>query len=143
MYCDQVREIGKAVLQYSHCNCDTVKALGAGARHGARRRRRAGALGARSARALGACGRWASGARPARNSAQRHSARRYGHLAYDTARPGLRNDATVPTTWPRVRGLGSACACWLGQIGCLVHLTHFDSVFGLSPVSESLFGHYS
>ena len=28
LYCDQVREIGKAVLQYSHCTCDTAQALG-------------------------------------------------------------------------------------------------------------------
>ena len=37
-----------------------------------------------------------------------------------------------------VRRLGQ-----LGQFGCLVHLTHFDSVFGLSTVPESLNEHYS
>ena len=31
----------------------------------------------------------------------------------------------------------------LDQIGCLVHLTQFDSVFGLSTVPESIFGHCS
>ena len=36
-----------------------------------------------------------------------------------------------------------ACVRWLGQVGCSVHLTQFDPVFGLSTVSESLFGHCS
>ena len=36
--------------------------------------------------------------------------------------------------------------CWpgqLGQFGCLVHLTRFDSVFGLSTVPESRDEHCS
>ena len=50
---------------------------------------------------------------------------RHGRSAHDTAKHAR------------------ACARWLGQIGCLVHLTQFDLVFGLNIVSESPFGHCS
>ena len=46
MYCDQVREIGKAVFQYSHCTCDTARALGERARRRAAQGVQAGGGGA-------------------------------------------------------------------------------------------------
>ena len=76
----------------------------------------------------GARGRWARGARGVRSA---------------TRPSGLRHGAGQVATRPRAHGLGAACACGLDQIGCLVHLTQFDSVFGLSTVPESIFGHYS
>ena len=51
--------------------------------------------------------------------------------------------ATMGTTWAC---LCAGWACWLGQLGqfgCLVHLTHFDLVFGPSTVPELLNEHYS
>ena len=72
-------------------------------------------------------------------------ARESGTQARGTARRGeraaLRHDAKAPATRRWADHARAACACWLGQIGCLVHLTHFDSVFGLSTVPESLIGH--
>ena len=61
----------------------------------------------------------------------------------DKASWGLQHGAGLATTRPRARSLGATCTRWLGQIGCLVHLTHFDSVFRLNTVSESLIGHCS
>ena len=72
-----------------------------------------------------------------------------GASAIRPCRPATRPRAMAmirrqrPATRPRTRASGHACAHWLGQIGCLVHLTQFDSVFGLSTVSESPFGHCS
>ena len=127
-----MREIGKAVLQYNHCTCDTAqalgaqaRALGAGARHGALRRRRA-----RRRRALG-------------ERVRMHNVQRRTHGAAAWQPRAATRPGGPATTRPSVRGLGAACASWLGQIGCLVHLTHFDSVFGLSTVPESLIGHCS
>ena len=57
VYCDQVREIGKAILQYSHCTYDTAQAgaLGAG-RAGAQARGTRGAGAAwRAAQRAGVC----------------------------------------------------------------------------------------
>ena len=95
LYCDQVREIGKVVLQYSHCTCDMAQALGVGAR----KRRRVGG---------GEQGRWALGmrepgkqeccmggtARRGEREALRHGAYalRYGRLGtHDTMLARLRH----------------------------------------------------
>ena len=82
-----MREIGKAVLQYSHCTYDTARALGErahkratrGVQAGVHRRRRAGALGT-----VPTIWRWG---------------------ACDTASWGLRHGAGLATTQPHVRGL--------------------------------------
>ena len=79
MYCDQVREISRVVLQYSHCTCDTAlgwaHAGGASGKHAGTTRARAGRAGGKLAgagRRAGTAtdwhgrGRRAAGARGAR-----------------------------------------------------------------------------
>ena len=92
LYCDQVREIGKVVLQYSHCTCDTTRALGARAPRGAAR---------------GVQGSWAqrAGARARRLCAAIRLARHPRHGAGQAA------------TLPHARSLGVACARRL-SCGC-------------------------
>ena len=88
-------------------------------------------------RACRAAGRQAAGA--GRGTRQTECARSAATLpggpGHDTARP--------PTTRPRARGLGTACACRLGQLcqlGARATDLVFDLVFRLGSVSESLFG---
>ena len=90
---------------------------------------------AQGARARRGRGRGRAGLRRAARGAQARGTSRRGERA------ALRHDAKAPATRGWAGHARAACACWLGQIGCLVHLTHFDSVFGLSTVPESLIGH--
>ena len=123
---------------------NTARALGAqalGAQAGARR-----ALGHDTGTRGGAWRRRAARGRAGARAALRHGSLglRQDRLGcHDTASWGLGHGAGLATKHPRTGGLGAAWAHWLGQIGCLVHLTHFDSVFGLSTVPESLIGHCS
>ena len=106
MYCDQEREIRRAVLQYSHCTYDT--ALGAGQRAG----RAAGARGAQQAR----------GAR----------SRRAGRAAGARARRGLAGER-VGTMGARALGAGGRAAGPAGYALSAFSLfwARFDSVLFL------------
>ena len=81
----------------------------------------------------------------ARHRGLRRAAQRAGASARrcDTTLRRLRHGQLGSATRRWAGHARTVCARWLGQIGCLVHLTHFDSVFGLSTVPESLIGHYS
>ena len=67
LYCDWARDMGSAVLQYSHCTCDTALGWARGARGRAAGALRVLAQGAQQARAgagrAGASGRGGAGAR--------------------------------------------------------------------------------
>ena len=104
-------------------------------------------------RPLGACdtargmaGRGAGHGAQGRARARCHTA----GPGHDTAGPDYYTALGGATIRPCARGLGvpmrTGWACWLGQLGqfgCLVHLTHFGSIFGLSTVPESLNEHWS
>ena len=89
VYCDQVREIGKAVLQYNHCTYDTAQA---------------GALGAGRAGAQ-ACGTRGAGAR----HGVRHSVQGCAHGAATRLGSPAMTRPDPPTTRPCAGSLGAAC----------------------------------
>ena len=92
--------MGRVVLQYNHCTCDTVRVLGAGARKQARRR----------TRARGACRRQAVGAGGT-------SVRELGGRGRARQATGARG----------VRGLGAERASWSWAVHS-VHSAYFRSV---------------
>ena len=105
--------------------------------HGARRAGARGGAGIAGGAGARGCGRGRAGLRRA--------AQRVGASARccDTTLRLLRHGQLGPATRRWAGHARAACARWLGQIGCLVHLTHFSSVFGLSTVPESLIRHCS
>ena len=127
--------------------CDTMRSQGS-----TRDKRATGAYRC-AGTGLSAGGRWAAQVRGL-TSAGRHKrgggsrgtlhggdvqglARRSRRARHDAGR------AAMGAAWAC---LCAGWACWLGQLGqfgCLVHLTHFDSVFGLSIVPELIFGQCS
>ena len=133
VYCDQVREISRAVLQYSHCTCDTALgwargtcATGAGARTG-----RAGGIGvgrwvARS---------WGAGTTQRRGGARQAQGRAGGRWGTPQAqgRAGERQGRVGRPAGRACAHLGVLSWARLGVLCTLTHfLTRFDSVLFLS-----------
>ena len=91
-------------------------------------------------------GRWALGAQALSASADGALWARRQAGAEKACSRGAATRHWGATILPHARGHARAWACWLGQLSqfwCLVYLTHFDSIFGLSTVLESQNEHCS
>ena len=141
MYCELKAAEGWALY------CDTMR------NQGSTRDKHATGACRRAGTGLSAGGRWAAQVR-GRAGAGRHKRERGSRRTlHDGDVQGLarRSRRSRHDAGRAVMGAAWAClcagwACWLGQLGqfgCLVHLTHFDSVFGINTVPELIFGQCS